>query len=116
MKVRPMPEIFDYHFLVLAPGLTGPWITQAARQYWLRFQPIVTDDWELISRTPADSRVAVTILARPDSADAFQAEMAAQGMQVMFDVVVAGDLTTMEAALNERTRLGLPFGEPEAQS
>jgi hypothetical protein len=111
-----MPETLDYHFLVLAPGLTGPWFTQAARQFWLRFQPIVTDDWELISRTPTDSRVAVTILARPDSADAFPAEKAALGGRVTLDVVVAGDLTTMEATLDERARLGLPFGEPEAQS
>jgi hypothetical protein len=111
-----MPETFDYHFLVLAPGLTGPWFTQATRQFWLRFQPIVTDDWELISRTPADSQVAVTILARPNSADSFQEEIAALGDRINFDVVVSGDLTTMEATLDERARLGLPFGEPEAQS
>jgi hypothetical protein len=111
-----MPELFDYHFLILAPGLPGPWITQAARQYWLRFQPIVTDDWELISRTPNDSRVAVTILTRPDSADAFEAEKVSQRAGMVFDIVVAGDLTTMEATLNERARVGSPFGDPEAQS
>ena len=109
-----MPETYDYHFLVLSPGLPGPWFTQAARQFWLRFQPIVTDDWELISRTPTDARVAVTILARQDAA-ALQDEMDAQGDHVFFDVVTAPDLTTMEVILNQRARLGFPFGEPESQ-
>ena len=111
-----MSETFDYHFLVLSPGLSGPWFTQAAQQFWLRFQPVVTDDWELISCTPVSSRVAVTILARPDSEDAFQEEKSALGDRVTFDVIVAGDLTTMEATLDERARLGLPFGTSEAQS
>ena len=41
-----MADGYDYHFMILAPGLQSAWFFQAAKQFWQRFQPIVTDDWE----------------------------------------------------------------------
>ena len=105
-----MAEGYDFHFLILAPGLQSAWFFQAARHYWQRFQPIVTDDWSLISYIPQEYDVAVTLLARPDTGPYARHEIEAQRAKLRLDLVVVNDLTVMEAILNARAESGLPFG------
>ncbi len=105
-----MAEGYDYHFMVLAPGLQSAWFFQAARRFWQRFQPIVTDQVELIGYVPPDETVAVTLLARPDTARYVQRQIEAQRPGVTLDMVVVDDLPLMESILNARAESGLPFG------
>ena len=106
----PHQKDYEYHFLFVPPEVPGAWFTQAAQQYWLRFEPIVTHDWELISRTPADASVAVTVLARPADTTSLRAQAAEHRNDIHFDYVIADSLTEMEVVLNKRARLGLLFG------
>jgi|YNPNPStandDraft_1061719.scaffolds.fasta_scaffold68496_2 hypothetical protein len=106
-----MAEGYDYHFLILAPGLQSAWFFQAARQYWQRFQPIVTTDWKLLAHIPPEAKVAVTLLARPDTASYAQEQIEAQREGIYLDVVVANDLPMMEAVLDSRAEAGLPLGQ-----
>lgn len=105
-----MAEGYDYHFLILAPGLQSAWFFQAARLFWQRFQPIVTDNWELLSYIPPDASVAVTLLARPDTANYLREQIEMQRSNMRLDLVIADDLPLMEAILNTRAETGLPFG------
>ncbi|NDJ52133.1 MAG: hypothetical protein GYB68_03490 [Chloroflexi bacterium] len=105
-----MADEFEYHFLILAPGLQAAWFFQAARRYWQRFQPIVTDDWALLSYIPGDAPVAVTLLARSDTAAFAQVQIEALRPGVRLDMVVVDDLTLMESVLNSRAEASLPFG------
>lgn len=105
-----MADEFDYHFFILAPGLQSAWFFQAARRFWQRFQPIVTDNWELLSYIPADKSVAVTVLARPDTAVFTQQQVEAQRRAMRIDMIVTDDLPMMESILNARAEAGLPFG------
>ncbi len=103
-------EEYDYHFLLLAPGLSGVWFLQAARQYWLRFQPIVTDDWSLLSLIPSQASVAVTLLAHPDTVTVLRRQLASLRGDIYLDMLVAEDLPMMEAVLNARAEAGRRFG------
>jgi len=104
----------QYHFLVLAPGLQSAWFFQAARQYWQRFQPIVSDNLALLSYLPATASVTVTVLARPDTADYMKRQIEAQRSGVTLDMVVESDLPAMELKLNTRAQSGQPFGQEVA--
>lgn len=105
-----MAEGYDYHFMILAPGLQSAWFFQAARQFWQRFQPIVTDNGELLSYLPPDATVAVTLLARPDTVNYLREQIEMQRSNIRLDIVVADELPLMEAILNTRAEVGLPFG------
>jgi hypothetical protein len=105
-----MAEEYDYHFLILAPGLQSAWFFQAARGFWQRFQPVVTDDWELLAYIPPELSVAATVLARPDTAAFVQQQVEAQRTNLRVDMVVTDDLPLMESILNARAEAGLPFG------
>lgn len=110
-----MADQFDYHFLILAPDLKGTWFTQAARQYWLKFQPIVIDDPELLSYVPPDASVAVTILARAADVERAQRRVRALRRDAWLDVVAAEDLPRVEAILNRRAASDQPFGERRSE-
>jgi hypothetical protein len=99
----------DYHFMILAPGLQSAWFFQAARRYWQRFQPILTDNWDLLGYIPASKSVAVTVLARPDTADYVRKQVKAQRDDIQYDPVIADDLTSMEDILNRRAETGQRF-------
>jgi hypothetical protein len=105
-----MVEGYDYHFMVLAPGLQSAWFFQAARQYWQRYQPTVTDDLALLGYLPAEARIAVTVLARSDTADYIQGELQNARSDLRVDMIVSDDLPSMEATLNSRAQNDLPLG------
>jgi hypothetical protein len=106
-----MAETYDYHFLLLAPGLQSAWFFQAARQYWQRFQPIVTDNAELLSFIPPDKQVVVTVLARSDTAQFVRDQVQMQRSNARLDVIIADELPLMESILDGRASAGLPFGQ-----
>jgi hypothetical protein len=106
-----MAEGYDYHFMILAPGLQAAWFFQAARRYWQRFQPIVTDNWGLLLYIPPEKNVAVTVLARSDTSAFAEEQILAQRSNVQLDMVVADELPLMESILNARADAGLPFGQ-----
>jgi hypothetical protein len=99
----------DYHFMILAPGLQSAWFFQAARRYWQRFQPILTDNWDLLGYIPASKSVAVTVLARPDTADYVRKQVKAKRDNIRYDPVIADDLPSMEEVLNRRAEAGPRF-------
>ncbi len=105
-----MAQGYDYHFMVLAPGLQSAWFFQAARRFWQHFQPIVTDQVELLSYIPPDASVAVTLLARPDTANYMREQIEEQRPGIHLDMIVVDDLPLMESILNARADSGLPFG------
>lgn len=114
-----MANEFDYHFLILAPGLPGSWFTQAARNYWLKFQPIMTENPELLAFTPPDATIAVTLLARRDNASSVSRRINALHRDlsnVYLDLIIADSLPELEAALNQRATSNQPFGEREEQA
>jgi hypothetical protein len=105
-----MADGYDYHFMVLAPGLQSAWFFQAARRFWQVFQPIVTDQVELLSYLPDDAKIAITLLARPDTASYMKQQLQAQRPDALLDMVVVDDLPLMESILDARAESGLPFG------
>lgn len=105
-----MAENYDYHFMVLAPGLEGAWFFQAARQFWQVFQPIVTEHVELIEVLPAEARIAVTVLTRSEHAPSMRDAVQAAHAGVALDLVVSDDLPLLESILNRRAESGIAFG------
>jgi hypothetical protein len=105
-----MAQGYDYHFMVLAPGLQSAWFFQAARRFWQVFQPIVTDQVELLSYLPDEAKIAVTLLARPDTASYMKEQIEIQRPEAFLDMVVVDDLPLMESILDARADSGLPFG------
>lgn len=105
-----MSQGYDYHFMVLAPGLQSAWFFQAARRFWQHFQPVVTDDPGLLAYLPANSRVAVTVLARRDTAEYVQGQIETYRPDAYIDLIALDDLPLMESILNQRAEAGLPFG------
>lgn len=106
-----MPAAYDYHVLILAPGLGAAWFMQAAQEYWLRFQPLATADPQFLKYLPPTASVAVTLLVPPETADKVREEISACHSNVDLDVIIADDLPTVEATLNARAAAGRPFGE-----
>jgi hypothetical protein len=105
-----MAEGYDYHFMVLAPGLQSAWFFQAARRFWQVFQPIVTDKVDLLTFLPLEATVAVTLLARSDTAGYAKDTIVAVRPDARLDMVMIDDLPLMESILNARADSGLPFG------
>jgi len=58
----------DYHFLLIAPGLGVEWLFDTARVYFDRFRPTIIPDLAFIQLIPPDRRIAITAIARRDSA------------------------------------------------
>lgn len=104
-----MAHAFDYHFLILPADLPAAWFVQGARQYCLTYQPIVTDNLNLLNRVPAGASVAVTLLARPQDADFLSHQVAARREDAEVDLIVAEDLPSAEATLNARAEANEPF-------
>ncbi len=108
-----MADHFDYHFLILPPELPGAWFTQAAREYWLKFQPIVTQDTELLSFIHPDATIAVTVLATEQAAERIKRQLRALRRDVHLDVIIAEDLPRLESRLNRRAAAEQRFGTEE---
>ncbi|GAB4476804.1 MAG: hypothetical protein Kow00124_19310 [Anaerolineae bacterium] len=112
-----MAETQEYRFLLLEPTLTGAWFFQAARQFWLRFRPIVTVDPALLSIVPEGAALTVIVIARSAStADLLAQVQALTGHRARIDLVRADDLPLAEVILNTRAASGQMLGDGEGAS
>ena len=100
----------DFHFLALAPGLQADWFLIAARRYWQRFRPTVVGDLRLVAVIPPDKRVAITTLARSDTASVLRDQINASFPGVSHDDLVSDSIEDMQAVLDMRAELGRRFG------
>lgn len=104
----------DYHFLLISPNLGAEWLFDAARAYWDRFRPTVINDFNFVILIPVETSIAVTVVARRDTAAELGVQLARRRPNAYFDPVVYDLFDDTKAALEERARLSQPFGEPLA--
>ena len=102
----------DYHFLFIASGLGVEWLFDAARVYFDRFRPTVVTDFSLIQLIPPEYSIAVTTIARRDSAPSLGVQLAQTRPDALYDAVVFDTVEEAKAYLDERAALSEPFGEP----
>jgi hypothetical protein len=104
----------NYHFLLIADNLGAEWLFDAARQYWMRFRPIVVSDLELVRLIPRPFTIAVTLVARRDTASQWGVWVAQFVPDALFDAVVYDLFEQTRAALEQRATTNQPFGVPLA--
>lgn len=102
----------DYHFLLISPNLGAEWLFDAARAYWDRFRPTVINDFNFILLIPVETIIAVTVVARRDTAADLGVQLAQRRPNALYDPVVFDMFDDAKAALEERARLSQPFGVP----
>lgn len=102
----------DYHFLLISPNLGAEWLFDAARAYWDRFRPTVINDFNFILLIPVETTIAVTVVARRDTAADLGVQLAQRRPNALYDPVVFDLFDETKAALEERARLSQPFGVP----
>ena len=100
----------EFHFMVLAPGLQAAWLFEAARRYWQRFRPTVLEDTGLIALIPSDRSVAITTLARSDTALFMREHLQQDFPHAFHDELIYDDIADMQAALDARAESGRRLG------
>jgi hypothetical protein len=109
----PSPDTLpNYHFLLIAPNLGAEWLFDAARAYYERFRPIAVSDLELIKLIPPQFTVAVTVIARRDTAAQWGVQLAQNAPNALFDAVVYDSFDDTRAVLTSRAASNQPFGVP----
>lgn len=109
----PPPDTLpNYHFLLIVPNLGAEWFFDAARAYWERFRPIVVSDLELIRLIPAAYTIAITMIARRDTAAQWGVWATQFVPNALFDAVIYDLFEDTKAALTNRAALNQPFGVP----
>lgn len=106
----------DYHALYLGPGLSADWLFTAARIYYVRFQPIVTDTLDIFAFIPPRRRLAITTLTRRDTARRIAQEVAQRFPNAYHDPLVYDYLPELQLALDGRAQIGQRLGAPEAKA
>jgi hypothetical protein len=114
MTAPTSTPLFDYHFLYLSPGLSGDWLFVAAQSYWLTFRPNVILSLDLVGFVPPRRRVAITSLARRDTATSVQADIGKRFPRAYYDPLVYDYLDEMQLTLNGRAKFNQRFGKPDA--
>lgn len=105
-----MGEGYDYHVMVLAPGMESAWFFQAAHRFWQAFHPIVTEDIGLLGLLPSEAAIAVTMISHTDAALSLKAQIEATRPDALLNMIVMDDLPLMESVLNARADSDAPFG------
>lgn len=109
----PSPDTLpNYHFLLIAPNLGAEWFFDASRAYWERFRPTVVSDLELVRLIPAQYTIAVTVVARRDTASQWGVWVAQAVPNGLFDPLVFDQFAEAREALNQRAQSNQPFGVP----
>jgi hypothetical protein len=113
----PSPDTLpNYHFLLIAPNLGAEWFFDAARLYWERFRPTVVSDLGLISLIPERYTVAITVIARIDTASQWGVSIAQVKPDALFDPVVENAFENLKRILDARAADNQPFGVPLAST
>ena len=103
-----------YHFIYIAPGMTGDWLFIAARKYWVHFKPSVIASLDWINFAPPRQQVAITSLARRDTAQQIRNDIALRYPRAYHDPLVYDYLADMQLTLDGRAALNQRFGVPDA--
>ncbi len=106
----PTPE---FHFLYLGPGLSSDWFFIAGRNYWMHFKPIVIDKLDQVALISARRRIAITTLARRDTAKLVRDNVAKHYPKAYHDPLVYDYVGEMQLTLDGRAALNQRFGVPE---
>lgn len=109
----PVPR-FDYYFLYLGSGMSGDWLFIAARNYWLTFRPNVILTLDLVVFVPPRRSVAITSLARRDTAPTIRSDIAKRFPTAYHDPLVYDFLDEMQLTLDGRAALNQRFGKPDS--
>ena len=109
----PSPDSLpNYHFLLIAPNLGAEWFFDAAREYWVRFRPIVVTDLELIRLIPKGYSIIVSMVARRDTAKQWGVWLGQNVPDALLDSVVYDAFEETRSTLNQRAQTNQPFGVP----
>lgn len=109
----PPTQLADFHFLYLAPGVSIDYFFDAARKYWETFKVIVVNELSVIEYVPRRYSVAITSLARTDTAAAVKAQIESTfGERVYHDPLVYDFIEDLQLTLNARAERNEPFGVP----
>ncbi len=103
----------DFHFLLLAPALSGDYFFEGARLYWETFKVIVLYEVSIIDYIPRRYSVAITSIARSDTASIIRDLVANTfGERVYHDPLVYDFLEDLKLTLDARATRNEPFGVP----
>jgi len=109
----PPTTLADFHFLYLAPGLGMEYFFDASRQYWTTFKVIVLHDLDVVRHVPRQYSVAITSLARSDTAQFVRDDIESRfGNRVFHDPLVYDFVEDLQLTLNVRAERNEPFGVP----
>lgn len=116
VRLQSKPDQYpDYHFLLISPNLGAEWLFDAARTYWDRYRPTIINNFDFVRLIPTDVTISVTVIARRDTAAQFGVELAQINPDIYFDAVVHDLFDDTKQDLDERARVGQPFGVPLSQ-
>jgi hypothetical protein len=114
---EPPTQKADFHFLYLAPGVSVDYFFVAARKFWETFKVIVIYDLDVIQYVPRRYSVAITSLARSDTAQLVRDEIENTfGRRVYHDPLVYDFVEDLQLTLDVRAERNEPFGVPLAPS
>jgi hypothetical protein len=103
----------DYHLLYVDPTLSSDWFYVAAREYWLKFHPIVIANFDLLAYLPNKATIVVTTLARRDFAAKLSNTLQKKFPYVIHDPLVYDYSAEMKLTLDGRARYFQPYGLPD---
>ena len=84
----PPTQRADFHFLYIAPNVSVDYFFDGARAFWETFKVIVTHDLSLVQYVPRRYSVAITTIARSDTAVVVREEIETTfGNRVYHDAV-----------------------------
>jgi hypothetical protein len=110
---EPPTQKADFHFLYLAPGVSVDYFFIAARKFWETFKVIVVYDLDVIQYVPRRYTVAITSLARSDTAQQVRDEIESTfGRRVYHDPLVYDFVEDLKLTLDVRAERNEPFGVP----
>jgi hypothetical protein len=107
----PPPERLDYHFLMIAPGVSPDWLFQAALRYWQSFRPGLLPQPEMLELMPDDKSVAVTLLATSRTVREAHRRIHEHWPDVYIDLAVGETQEAMRAEMERRVAQDQRFGE-----
>jgi hypothetical protein len=102
----------DYHFVLIAPGLSADWFFDTLPLYFDRFRPTVIADFSFLQLVPIDYSLVVTVIARRDSAPTLGVQLAQLRPAALFDPIVLETPAEVRQVMDQRAALNQPFGVP----
>ncbi len=106
----PIHGMPDFHFLLLAPGLSTDWLFEAAARYWQAFRPAIMPHPGFIRYIPYSRSLAVTVIARPNDLPAVESMIRDAWPNVLYDPVVGESPEAIAAILDARVTQQRRFG------